>query len=262
MMILLGALLTVSACATVPPPGSASGQAEYEENDPIEPLNRAIFAFNRALDDAVLKPLARVYRDILPIWARARVDNALDNLRAPIIFVNDVLQAEPTRALTTLTRFMVNSTVGLSGANDVATEIGLAEHDEDFGQTLAVWGVGEGAYIMLPVFGPSNPRDSVGRAVDFLIDPFYRWASNTDHPTAIYARAGASGVSLRADLLAATDDLEKTSLDFYAAVRSLYRQRRAAVIGNGAATVKSMPGADAFPDWPTSEGPKEVSGKP
>ncbi len=259
----VASVLMLGACASLPPAGDKAAEAEYAEiNDPLEPANRTIFAVNRALDDAVLKPVARAYRDGVPRWVRARIDDALDNLRAPIVFLNDVLQGEGTRALTTLTRFVVNSTAGLGGLNDIAADLGLEKHREDFGQTLAVWGFGEGPYLMLPLFGPSNPRDAIGRAVDFLVDPFNRWAVNSNREEAAISRAAVAGVHLRAEILDVTDDLEKTSLDFYAAVRSLYRQRRADDIGNGKSGARLSSGAETYPEWPRGDGSNEVSGKP
>ncbi len=254
-------MISVSGCATPPNLTDKDAYNEYlAENDPIEPFNRSVFAFNRSLDKALFQPVARTYRDEVPLWVRQRVGAAIDNLRAPVIFVNDVMQGEIDRALTTLVRFTVNSTFGLGGLNDLAAEIGLEKHDEDFGQTLAIWGSEPGPYLMLPVLGPSNPRDAIGRVVDFLADPFNAWAANTGRDELTYARTGVAALHARAGLLDLTDDLEKTSLDLYAAVRSVYRQTRANAISNG-----KVPGPDVssapvdFPDFTDS---KEMSGKP
>ncbi len=208
--------------------------AEYEEvNDPFEPANRGVFTINRAMDRVVLKPAATAYRDHLPNFIQGRVHDILANLRAPVIFLNDLLQGEIHRAMQTLTRFMVNSTIGLAGFMDMATALDMDDHDEDFGQTLAVWGVPEGPFVMLPLFGPSNPRDTVGMVVDFLTDPLSIWATNTDRVWIPVSRAGVQAVDNRAATLDLLDDVEKSSLDFYAAIRSLYRQRRADAISNG-----------------------------
>ncbi len=231
---LLVALSLTGGCATAPDPADKEAVAEFNEiNDPAEPTNRAVFGVNRGLDSALLKPVATVYRDATPQFFQDRINDALDNLRSPVIFLNDVLQGELERAATTLVRFIINSTLGLLGLNDIATELGIEGHNEDFGQTLAVWGVPEGPYVMLPLFGPSNPRDAIGMAVDFLIDPFNIWAGNTDRDFAVYARSGTRAVDLRAIHMEALDELEKSSLDFYASIRSLYRQRRANEIDNG-----------------------------
>ncbi len=227
------ALSLIAGCATAPDPGDTEAVAEYEEvNDPGEPTMRVIFEFNRGLDTAILKPAAEVLRETPAAFQRG-VHNFLNNLHSPVIFFNDLLQGEFERAGTTLARFLINSTVGILGFMDQAKEMGLEFHNEDFGQTLAVWNVPEGPYLMLPVFGPSNPRDTVGLVVDFLLDPFNWWASNTDNDWATWARAGVRGVDLRARHFDALEDLERSSLDFYAAIRSLYRQHRADEISNG-----------------------------
>ncbi|NQU62159.1 MAG: VacJ family lipoprotein [Rhodospirillales bacterium] len=233
-ILALATLSLMAGCAAVPAPGDREALAEFNKlNDPAEPANRAIFGINKGVDSALLKPVATFYRDGTPEFFQARINDALNNLRAPVIFFNDVLQGELDRAGATVIRFAINSTLGLLGLIDIATEMGLESHDEDFGQTLAVWGVPEGPYIVLPLFGPSNPRDTIGIIVDFLIDPFNNWADNTNRDFAVFARSGTRAVDLRATYMEALDDLEKTSLDFYAAIRSLYRQRRAAEISNG-----------------------------
>ncbi len=227
-------LLLAGGCAVMPDPADREAVAEFNEiNDPAEPANRAVFEVNRGLDAALLKPVATAYRDATPKFFQNRINDALDNLRSPVIFLNDVLQGELGRAATTLVRFIINSTIGLLGLNDIATDFGIEGHDEDFGQTLAVWGVPEGPYVMLPLFGPSNPRDAIGMVVDFLLDPFNIWAGNTDRDFAIFARSGTRAVDLRAIHMEALDELEKSSLDFYASIRSLYRQRRVNEINNG-----------------------------
>jgi len=234
ILIVAALLILTAGCATAPNPADREATAEFAAvNDPAEPTNRAVFAVNRGLDSAILKPLATVYRDVLPKFFQDRMNDLLDNLRSPVIFVNDLLQGEIDRAIATLARFVVNSTFGLAGLNDIATDIGMEGHDEDFGQTLAVWGVPDGPYVMLPLFGPSNPRDTVGLVVDFLVDPFNLWAGNTGRDYAILSRAGARGIDQRAIYMEALDDIERTSLDYYASIRSLYRQRRAEEIRNG-----------------------------
>ena len=225
--------ISISGCATPPEGDAAAIEAQKQANDPIERVNRGIFAVNRGLDKAILKPLAFAYREVVPQPGRDGVRNVLDNLRGPIILDNDLLQGEIDRAATTFWRFIVNSTFGLLGLFDVATEMGLARHDEDFGQTLAVWGVGDGPYIMLPLFGPSNPRDTVGLIVDVFLDPFNIVARNEDAEYLSYTRFGLRAVDNRARRYDTLNDLERTSLDFYASIRSLYRQRRDDEIRNG-----------------------------
>ncbi|MCG8511812.1 MAG: VacJ family lipoprotein [Rhodospirillales bacterium] len=251
----------LSACATAPDPAEPEAVREFEEiNDPAEPTNRAIFAFNQAVDKAVLKPAAGMYRHLVPPPVRTGIHNALDNLRSPVIFLNDILQGEMERAGNTFMRFVINSTIGILGLRDPATEMGYAYHSEDFGQTLATWGVDEGPYMMLPVFGPSNPRDAVGLAVDFFTDPFNMWAANSNREFATYARGGTRAVDERARNYDALEEMERSSLDFYAAIRSLYRQRRADEINNGTATsIVPSPGLSRTPMGPRRIQQEELS---
>lgn len=141
-----------------------------EVNDPLEPVNRWIFAFNEFFQDVLLRPLSTLYNEAIPAIARTGIRNFLDNLKSPVTLANNILQGDIDGAVTTLGRFIVNSTVGIAGFADVAADSGLEGRDEDFGQTLGVWGAGEGFYLVLPIFGPSNPRDLVGK---FIVDPFF-----------------------------------------------------------------------------------------
>lgn len=232
------ALLALGACAT--PPQDPEARADFEaDNDPIEPFNRAIFDFNLVVDGAIIKPAAVAYRDVVPQPARDSVHNALENLRSPIVFANDVLQGETQRAAVTAWRFLINSTVGILGIFDVAKEAGYQPHSEDFGQTFATWGIGEGPYLVLPILGPSNPRDAAGLATEWYLDPLNRWMYNTDRDWVIWTRAGLNGIDARSRNIDTIDELQKTSIDFYAAVRSLYRQRRTEEIRNSRPTSES-----------------------
>jgi phospholipid-binding lipoprotein MlaA len=199
-----------------------------DENDPLEGVNRAVFEFNRVVDGLLIKPAAQIYRGVLPQQAQDSVRSFLRNLRTPAILVNDVLQGDMDRAGTTISRFLVNTTLGIGGLFDVAGDhLGIPFHDEDFGQTLAVWGVGEGPYLVLPILGPSNPRDVVGLASEWYLDPVNLYFTNVrDDDWVPWVRAGLTGVDARARSLDALDQLERTSLDYYAAIRSLYRQNR------------------------------------
>jgi phospholipid-binding lipoprotein MlaA len=252
---LLGALLLVSGCATPPANDPAAMDAYKQADDPLEPTNRVVFDVNMALDKAILKPIAFVYKEGVPKEGREAVSSFLDNLRTPVIFANDLMQGEMNRAWTTLVRFAANSTFGVGGLMDVAADMGYQKHDEDFGQTLAVWGVEEGPYLMLPLFGPSNPRDAAGRVVDSVLDPL-SWVAPG---WAQYSRFGLSAVDERAAHYDELNDLEKSSLDFYAAIRSLYRQKRADEIRNGKpSAVPSLgisPGGAA--EMPTMDDPAE-----
>jgi phospholipid-binding lipoprotein MlaA len=250
-------VLAISGCATEPPANDPEAVAAYKQaNDPLEPFNRAMFEVNLGLDKAIVKPIAYVYKEAVPEIFQNFVRNFLDNLRSPIIFVNDLLQGEFERAGNTLIRFVMNSSFGIGGINDFAGEVGIMKHDEDFGQTLAVAGVESGPYLMLPIFGPSNPRDGIGILVDLLIDPF-RYITNTAFGL---GRSGARAVDTRARRYDTINDLERTSLDFYAAVRSLHLQRRADEIRNGAPSANKpapmISGVTQIPDMIDSEAPK------
>lgn len=234
-------LLSASGCATPPPRSDVEAYAEWEEiNDPIEPFNRVVFGFNQVLDGLFLKPLAEFYKLLLPPPVQTGIHNVLVNLRAPVTLINDLLQGEGSRALNTAGRFAINTTLGVGGFVDWAKDWGMPPHDEDFGQTLAVWGLGEGPYLVLPLLGPSNPRDALGIAVDSaVLDPFGILASyliwNESELLRIlsFTRAGLTAVDARARNYDALNDIEKNSLDFYATMRSLFRQYREAEIRNG-----------------------------
>ena len=239
-VLLLGFM--VSACATAPDPNDKEAVAEYQEiNDPLEPFNRAMFEFNRGLDTLVLRPVASMYRGLVPPPVRELVSNFLSNLKTPVILLNDILQGEGDRAMNTLSRFAINTTVGILGFGDPATELGYPAHKEDFGQTLATWGVDGGPYLVLPILGPSNPRDAVGKVVDVITDPIWHYAQNTDKDQLPTQRFIAEAVDFRQRNMEDIDDLERTSLDYYAAVRSLYRQVRDDEINNGKTGTRGLP---------------------
>lgn len=222
-------------CASAPK--DAAARAEFEkDNDPIEPFNRAMFAFNKQMDGMFLRPAAVMYREVLPEPVQDGIHNFLSNLRAPVVFANDVLQGQMDRAGNTAGRFVINTTVGILGVWDAAAYMGIEGHSEDFGQTFAVWGAGEGFYIVLPILGPSNPRDALGLVTEYFVDPFNIWARHQNVQELILVRALVTGVDFRARNLETIDELERTSLDYYVAIRSLYRQRRINVINNGKGT--------------------------
>lgn len=203
-----------------------------ENHDPYEATNRKIFAFNLSIDRTFLRPTAERYQTYVPEPVRDGVHNVLDNLNSPVVFANDVLQGEGTRAWQTARRTVVNSTLGLGGLIDVASRMGWEGHEEDFGQTLGVWGVGEGPYLMLPLLGPSNPRDAFGQGADVALDPT-TWVRIKQHIWWMAGRKYLTILDTRARNLEALDDIERDSLDFYATVRSVYRQHRASEIRNG-----------------------------
>ncbi|HEX6114401.1 MAG TPA: VacJ family lipoprotein [Geminicoccaceae bacterium] len=212
--------------------------AQEDVRDPLEPLNRGIFQVNRVMDGLVLEPAARIYRMTTPQFFRTGVSNFLANLRTPVVLVNDLLQGEFARAELTLGRFMMNTILGLGGVIDVGGKLGMPDrHYEDFGQTLAVYGVGSGPFLMLPLLGPSNGRDAVGRVVDLAFDPF-SVLSVTDVGVAStevsLARTGSEILSFREETIEEFEELERSSIDLYAAVRTLYGQFRANEVRNGA----------------------------
>ena len=211
-------------------------QASEEEavNDPLESMNRVIFDFNEVLQDVLLRPISKFYNATVNVTVRQGISNFLNNLSSPVIFANDLLQGEFERAATTFGRAFINTTIGIFGLADVATELGIERHDEDFGQTLAVYGLGEGFYLVLPIFGPSSPRDAVGKLViDPYLDPLGLWLDNTDRDNIQYTLTGAEGLDEYAGIVDELNQVKKTSVDYYAAVRSLYRQKRKAEISNG-----------------------------
>ncbi|MGE5203168.1 MAG: VacJ family lipoprotein [Acidobacteriota bacterium] len=232
LALLLAVALTAGACAT--PPTDPVARAEFDKtNDPLEPMNRKILDFNLFLDRILIKPAALTYRTIVPQYPRDRVRNFLDNLGEPVIFVNDSLQGEFDRAHTTFARFLFNTTFGIGGLWDQASKIGLEKQTGDFGQTLYSWGVPDGPYLVLPILGPSNPRDAIGFVVDSYIDPFKYVAANNGARNAGLYRWVATGVDERARNIESFDEVQKNALDLYAQLRSLWRQHRASELRHG-----------------------------
>jgi phospholipid-binding lipoprotein MlaA len=231
--IALVSALALAACAH--PPEEPQARAEYKRNnDPAEPTNRAIFAGNKFVDDNALQPIARGYEDYVPGRARKSLHNFVSNLGQPAIAVNDVLQGNFSRSWNTLQRFVINTTVGGAGLFDVATDWDRPGHVADFGQTLGVWGVGPGPSVQLPLFGPSNVRDSVGKVVDLVSNPT-NFIPGGAAATVSTATGSVGFIDGRANLLSTTGPLEHNSLDYYAALRSAAAQRRAALVAEGKA---------------------------
>jgi phospholipid-binding lipoprotein MlaA len=226
--VLLGML---GGCATPPPADDPDAVADYTEaHDPLEPTNRAIYEFNDALDTVIMRPAAKAYRFVVPGPVRTGVHNVLSNLGTPVQLSNDMLQGKPRRAGDTTMRFLINTTVGVLGFFDVAKGWGYPDHDADFGMTLALWGLPEGPFLFLPVFGPSDPRDAVGLGVNAAMDPF-TWVGQGVAVQALdWSRFGMNGLDQRERHLDDVDSIKKTALDPYATFRSLYRQNRNARI--------------------------------
>ena len=227
-LFLVGGL---GGCATAPPASDPEAVAEFNElNDPLEPTNRTFYAINNGLDTVLLRPLAIGYRYVVPEFARNGVHNFLSNLATPVALADDMLQGKPRRAGDTLMRGIINTTVGVGGLFDPATGWGYPKHDTDFGVTLALWGLPDGPFLFLPLFGPSNPRDAAGLAGDFALDPL-SWVGRGYLVTdAGIARFGLTAVDARSQHIEDIDKLKATALDPYATFRSLYRQHRAAQI--------------------------------
>jgi phospholipid-binding lipoprotein MlaA len=222
--VLLGSL---GGCATPPPADDADAVADFKEaNDPLEPTNRAIYAFDDALDTVILRPAAKAYRFIVPAPARTGIHNALTNLGTPVQLGNDILDGRPRRAGDTTMRFLINTTVGVLGIFDFAKDWGYPDHDADFGLTLALWGLPEGPFLYLPVFGPSDPRDAIGLAGNAVMDPFTWVGQGTTVRALDWSRMGVNAIDQRERHLDDIDSTKKTALDPYATFRSLYRQHR------------------------------------
>ncbi|PHS79306.1 MAG: hypothetical protein COB59_02580 [Rhodospirillaceae bacterium] len=258
---LMAGCVTTSASTPEENPPAQIEVAEVEEmeatNDPLEPVNRVFFEFNRGLDTLLLRPVSSLYKALMPPPIQKIVHNFLNNLKTPVILLNDLLQGEMARAGDTATRFVINTTVGILGFGDPATDMGYKAHSEDFGQTLGAWGMGEGMYLVLPIFGPSNPRDAVGKVVDVLTDPVWQYAQNTDKEYIPNQRFAAELIDFRARNMEEIDDLEKTSLDYYAAVRSLYRQVRNDEINNGTSPINNGLPAMSLMDMDDMSDPDE-----
>ena len=206
--------------------GALSPGLAWADQDLYEGLNRKVFQFNEWTDSKILRPTAKAYDKWVPRPIRSGVGNVFDNVFTPATALNQLLQGKPKRSLSDTGRFLMNTTLGLGGLLDVASQVGIPKHDEDFGQTFAVWGVGSGYYVVLPFFGPSNIRDGFGLAVGSLVNPMRLISPAQDRAavTALYV------VDLRADLLG-VDEL--VTGDKYLFRRDTYQQRREFLINDG-----------------------------
>jgi len=198
-------------------------------SDPLEPLNRAMFGFNDTVDDAVVRPVARAYRAALPGIVRTGISNFFSNLEDVWISVNDVLQGKVQQGFEDFGRFLLNSTFGIAGIFDIASEAGLLKNSEDFGQTLGSWGIGTGAYLVLPILGPSTVRDGFGLLLDTQTDLVFRIDGVRVHNSLYLTRA----IGTRANLLDASSVIETAALDKYAFVREAWLQRRRNLVYDG-----------------------------
>ncbi|WP_157220276.1 MlaA family lipoprotein [Flavisphingomonas formosensis] len=220
-------LALLAGCATTP------GTDRLAEKDPLQGFNRAIWDINQAFDTVLIKPVTVAYRAVVPRPARSGVSNALNNLHEPFYFVNNLLQGKPHRAVRSLGRFVVNSTVGVAGLGDPASKMGMKPAPEDFGQTLAVWGVNGGPYLVLPLLGPSTLRDGVGMAASQFIDPYRLCLNECGFSSSAlrYGMMAGEVVDTRSQLIdSGADAFLKSSADPYTTARSAYLQRRRAAI--------------------------------
>jgi phospholipid-binding lipoprotein MlaA len=245
---LAAAMLLASGCATT---GSAP-----DPRDPLEPMNRAVFEFNDGLDRALIKPTAEAYRFVTPQIVRTGVTNFFGNLQDIWIGTNQLLQGKVENWINDWARVLFNSTFGAAGLVDIASEMRLEKHDEDFGQTLGVWGFQPGAYVVLPIFGPSSVRDAAGFAVDFYMYPTF-WILRNIRPEHWVSwrnsLAGLAFINNRTNALAVTDVLEQAALDRYTYVRSAYFQRRLNQVYDGNPPPDKSAGLPAIPTKAAAE---------
>ncbi len=244
-LVLAGGLV---GCATIPP------GAGNEPHDPLEVYNRHMFEFNDRVDRAFFKPIAQIYEASLPEAVRDCIGNAFANIGELPTALNNLLQAKPVSAVSDLSRFAINSTVGLLGCFDVASKMDLRRHNEDFGQTLGWWGLEPGPYFVIPLLGPSSIRDTAGRAVDMSVtDP----VGYVDHVRTRNTLTGTRVVDTRASLLPAEKVVEAAALDKYQFVRDGYLQRRRSLVYDGDPPRLRDPYEDFEDTPPPDEGPKQ-----
>lgn len=239
------AVLLLTGCATVPP-----GAGAPSPNDPWEGFNRQVFAFNEAVDEAVLKPVAETYRDLVPRPVRTGVDNVLGNLYDVWSTANHFLQGKVQDGLEMGMRVLTNTVFGLGGLLDPATEVGLTRRSEDFGQTLGTWGLPQGPYLVLPFLGPSTLRDSAGMVVDRQASPSQLFDVRNDQ----YALTGLELMNLRSKLLETGSLVDRVALDKYSFFRDGYLSRRRDAVYDGA------PPMDLFDEEPDSAPPPPPAG--
>jgi len=239
--------LAASLAAVLTLTGATVDAAETRHGDPLAPVNRVVFRFNDALDRYLLEPVARGYDKVVPDRVEGWISNFFNNLFFPVTFTNCVLQAKPQAATQSLARFIINTTAGIGGFGDPASMLDVPAPNEDFGQTLGYWGVGPGPYLVLPLFGPSDLRDSVGMVADSATQAWVLWVpwwatgGGTSSVDPFVSRDGAPlwGYAARTALYAVNwramhrkdiEALRESSVDFYAAQRDAYLQHRAALV--------------------------------
>ena len=255
IVLFLSSVLVLQGCA------SKEASVNYNNseteivsvNDPLEKVNRVVFQFNIIFDKLILRPIAVTYRAIVPEFVRNRVTYSLNNLGMPITAVNNVLQGELRKAGVSTSRFIINSTVGILGFFDPAASMGLVSENEDFGQTLSVWGVESGPYLVLPFLGPSTPRDFAGMLSTSLLDPMYQVGGGSAPDSLRTYRMGTGAVDFRSQNIEILDDLQNNSIDYYAAVRSFYSQGRESQASNNLESNTQDQENDIFDDFDIDE---------
>jgi|TARA_B110000259_G_scaffold13852_1_gene14574 phospholipid-binding lipoprotein MlaA len=242
--------LSISGCASITKDEVlAENIATQKVSDPLEPFNRMVFSFNNVFDKYALRPVAILYRGVLPEFARNRITYALNNLSMPITTINNILQFEFGKAGISTARFVINSTIGILGFFDPAAYFGLEASSEDFGQTLAVWGIPKGPYLVLPLLGPSSPRDFTGLLSTSLLDPTYQIGNTANRELFRYYKMGTSAVNFRSENIELFDDLQNNSVDYYAAVRSFYNQSRNSQVSDNLEVNPSVNQDNLFNDF-------------
>lgn len=239
LTILIGSLSVLAACST--------NDKSPDIPDPMEDVNRVILKMNENTDKNVILPIAKGYRNVTPGFFRGAVRNFLTNLNSPVIIGNQLLQGDLTGAGNATARVIINTLAGFGGILDLAEMGGIEHEPEDFGQTLATWGVGDGMYIMLPLLGPSTLRDATGTLIDSYADPVRIYLFNIDEEPLHYTRVGVGLLAKREELIEVVDDLRRNSFDYYAAVRSAYYQHRQSLINDQESFVEEeIPDYDDF----------------
>lgn len=241
-------ILLTAGCAAVPKDPAALA-AYREANDPLEPMNRKIFAFNMAADKYAMRPIVKGYRKVTTPGFRLKARTFLSNLKTPLTVVNDLLQLNFKNAGRDLSRFVINSTIGFLGVYDVADRMGIAPNYQGFGTTMAVWGIPSGPYLVLPFLGPSNVRDAAGTAANVVFDPFTYISYQNDNNDVTRAFIIADIVEALAayeNSLELLDEGRKSSLDFYAYMRSMYQQYRKKTIENAKGIKTNEDGKAAY----------------
>lgn len=250
--VLSAALAFIGGCTSnTTAPDEEQAEEVASSVDPWEPMNRRIYRFNTTVDSYTLKPLAQGYEQVVPGLVRTGLRNFWANLKGPLHIVNNFLQGQAGDGASESGRFLVNSALGIGGLFDVATPIGFGRHEEDFGQTLAVWGVPDGPFVMVPFWGPQTLRDAAALPLDFLADPLFHYKHDAER----YALFGVRLLDIRARLLP-LEDLLEDSFDQYVSIREAYLQNRRFEVHDG-----NPPQDEGFYDDVYGEFPEEEDGQ-